>query len=506
MSQTWTLVNSSENFDIVNCYRNGQTTVTNGQHVIGMSGFNNSTKISDNYGSTFSNSNINMRFRKVVSTYINSTTQIVYGYNTDFFPEKSYIYKSTDGGNTFTNILNLNEKVYDISIDGNGILQLVKNNSTGGGGQGLYKYNTQLISVNQQITIYNSCKILVSYDGLKVYIFNENSPYGNIYISNDSGISFTSYTLPDSNINSACCNSSGSILYFTSYTYNLVYKSINNGVNWNSINVNTNATEQLGNIETDSTGNIIIVLSNGSSFNNVGVYLSTNAGVIFIYTNISSISASGYVAISSNGADIYACFSVYNSISSVYYYNNSSTPPTPSTSPIICFHESTKILTNQGYRPIRDLRKGDQIQTVDHGYVPIELIGHRVISHPANTYDRIKDQLYLCSRSKYPALFEDLIITGCHSILVKQFDSQEQRDKTERLLGDIYVTDNHYRLPACLDDRADVYDKPGDYTIYHFALENADYYMNYGVYANGLLVESSSRRFMHELAQMVLVD
>jgi hypothetical protein len=38
----------------------------------------------------------------------------------------------------------------------------------------------------------------------------------------------------------------------------------------------------------------------------------------------------------------------------------------------------------------------------------------------------------------------------------------------------------------------------GDHKIYHFALENEDNYMNYGVYANGLLVETTSKRFMDE--------
>ena len=70
----------------------------------------------------------------------------------------------------------------------------------------------------------------------------------------------------------------------------------------------------------------------------------------------------------------------------------------------------------------------------------------------------------------------------------------------------------HHILPkekypdACLDEEnANVFETPGEYTIYHFALENADYYMNYGVFANGLLVESSSKRYMIECSQMVLM-
>jgi hypothetical protein len=61
-------------------------------------------------------------------------------------------------------------------------------------------------------------------------------------------------------------------------------------------------------------------------------------------------------------------------------------------------------------------------------------------------------------------------------------------------------------LPAFLDNRASVYEHAGTYNIYHFALENADYYMNYGVYANGLLVETCSQRYLKEIANMSLIE
>jgi hypothetical protein len=76
--------------------------------------------------------------------------------------------------------------------------------------------------------------------------------------------------------------------------------------------------------------------------------------------------------------------------------------------------------------------------------------------------------------------------------------SSVERDDTIGLLGRLFMTENKYRLLACIDERAKPYSKEGLYTIWHFSLENADYYMNYGVYANGLLVESSSRRMMCE--------
>jgi hypothetical protein len=37
------------------------------------------------------------------------------------------------------------------------------------------------------------------------------------------------------------------------------------------------------------------------------------------------------------------------------------------------------------------------------------------------------------------------------------------------------------------------------------ALENNNYYMNYGVYANGLLVETCSKRYIKELSNMTII-
>jgi hypothetical protein len=177
-------------------------------------------------------------------------------------------------------------------------------------------------------------------------------------------------------------------------------------------------------------------------------------------------------------------------------------PSAPSTN-VVCFKEGSQILTKDGYRPVEELRKGDLIQTVEHGFLAIDMIGKREIVHEA-LENRIKNQLYRCNHED---VFDELVITGCHSILVEDFFSEEQREKTmEYNKGRVFITDNHYRLPAFLDDRTSVYEPAGTYTIYHFALANEDYYMNYGVYANGLLVETCSKRYLKEIANMSLIE
>lgn len=180
--------------------------------------------------------------------------------------------------------------------------------------------------------------------------------------------------------------------------------------------------------------------------------------------------------------------------------NNNNPLPLPI---IACFKQDTKILTDKGYVMIQKLRNGDLIKTLDNGFVPINMIGYKNIYNNC-CIERKKNHLYLCSQENYPEIFEDLIITGCHSILVDEFKEGE-RESVVELLGKIYITDNKYRLPACLDKRAEIYKKKGTYRIYHIALNNDNFYFNYGIYANGLLVETCSKRYLKELSDMTLI-
>ena len=169
-----------------------------------------------------------------------------------------------------------------------------------------------------------------------------------------------------------------------------------------------------------------------------------------------------------------------------------------------CFKENTKILTNNGYKYVQNLRKGDLIKTLNNNYKPIYLIAKGEIIHNASQ-EKIKNQLYKCSQKHYPEIFEDLIMTGCHSILIDDYLTENEKSKTIEINGDTYVTEGKYRLPTCCDEKSEVYEVPGTYTIYHFTLENEDDFMNYGVYANGLLVESCPERNLKRL-NMTLIE
>ena len=171
-----------------------------------------------------------------------------------------------------------------------------------------------------------------------------------------------------------------------------------------------------------------------------------------------------------------------------------------------CFKEDTKILTDKGYLCIQDLRKGDLVKTLNHNYLPIVMIGKRDLYHHGKK-ERIRDQLYKCRKEEYPEIFEDLIITGGHSILIDDYFSEEQKERSLEFIHAVdELIDNKIRLLAFIDERASVYDKPGNYTIYHLALENDDDNMNYGIYANGLLVEACSKNYLKEHSNMILID
>jgi hypothetical protein len=160
-----------------------------------------------------------------------------------------------------------------------------------------------------------------------------------------------------------------------------------------------------------------------------------------------------------------------------------------------CFKEGTNILcyvdNEEKYLPVQELRKGTLVKTEVNGYVAIHAIGQSKIYNSDNKLRHL-NRLFRCTREKYPELTEDLIITGCHGILVDddRITDEVKRKTKEITRDDVWLTGKKYRLLTCLDERAEPYEEEGTFPIWHFALDHFDKYMNYGIYANGLLVET----------------
>lgn len=221
------------------------------------------------------------------------------------------------------------------------------------------------------------------------------------------------------------------------------------------------------------------------------------AGAVLSYWTGQSGFSGSYIDVSYNPGATWV-----NDGNSTYLYPIWSSPER-----IMCFKEDTKILCLEDgieqYFPIQNLRKGVLVKTLTSGYQPISYIGHSKIYNQGDSL-RSKNRLYICHKEQYPELNEHLILTGCHSILVRTITDKEHVDTVE-LMGKIYITENRYRLMACIDERAKPYEEEGVFSIWHLALENEHDRANYGIYANGLLVESSSKRMMREYSGMTLL-
>ncbi|ARF09907.1 hint domain protein [Indivirus ILV1] len=170
-----------------------------------------------------------------------------------------------------------------------------------------------------------------------------------------------------------------------------------------------------------------------------------------------------------------------------------------------CFLEGTQILCFQNgteqYLPIQDLKNGTLVKTLKNGYIPINMIGTSQIYNSEDDTDPLY-KLYTYSKEQYPELLNDLVITGGHSILVDSL-TQEQHAKLIDLYGEVWFTDDKYRLLTIVNENAKKYNEQGFFNIWHLCLSNDDYYGNYGIYANGLLVESCSEAYMEKFMNII---
>jgi hypothetical protein len=267
----------------------------------------------------------------------------------------------------------------------------------------------------------------------------------------------------------------------------------------NGVNIPVDLVSQPSYYTDDYIFNLTITGSGGSTY----FELSTSFPVI-----ISGDGSSGMQTQNINDAGM--TYQVTNSSSDTYFMISFSsyTPPPPPTPPrVVCFKEDSKILclidNVETYVPVQDIRKGVLVKTSKNGFKAVEAIGTSQTSNSEET--PVKDRLFICSNDKYPEVFEDLYVTGSHSILVDEL-TEVQREKIIQLVRRIFVTDNKYRLMACIDERAKLFNEVGRFNIYHLALENENKLMNYGIYANGLLVETCSINFLTNKSTMKLLE
>jgi hypothetical protein len=171
--------------------------------------------------------------------------------------------------------------------------------------------------------------------------------------------------------------------------------------------------------------------------------------------------------------------------------------PTPD--PVICFKEGTKILCRLNgadvYVPIEYIEEGTLVKTYKHGYKKCKFNMKEQIK---NTEEHSINNLYRLSRTNNSQLFEDLYITGSHAMLYDTISEKEDEAmnnllETYNSKFDIQISnkiDNKYKLIAYYDDTMVEVKQNIVVSIYHLVLENENKYVNYGIYANGVLTES----------------
>jgi hypothetical protein len=168
---------------------------------------------------------------------------------------------------------------------------------------------------------------------------------------------------------------------------------------------------------------------------------------------------------------------------------------------ILCLNKELK----EEYMAIENMRVGTKVKILNGTYVKVHTIGKKTFINPDNA-DRGPNRLFRLTRKNYPELTQDLIITGCHSILVDKLLPQ-QKARHLQLMKSLYMTTGKFRLMSFIDEKAEPYLNPGEHEIWHFALENEEVVCNYGVYANGgLLVETASIKNMTEHSGLVPIE
>jgi len=171
-----------------------------------------------------------------------------------------------------------------------------------------------------------------------------------------------------------------------------------------------------------------------------------------------------------------------------------------------CFSEDTKILclnldSKEEYIPVKNLKKGDLVKTYLHGYRKINIICKGILK---NNISKFRDCMYKMKKTDENGLIEDLMVTGGHSIMVDEL-TKEEHDTTVRIWK-LDQVDNKYLLMAGISDKFEQIQGDKIFKYYHFSLENDGNPDNrYGVFANGVLVETPSETDIKTFKTVVFI-
>jgi len=171
------------------------------------------------------------------------------------------------------------------------------------------------------------------------------------------------------------------------------------------------------------------------------------------------------------------------------------------TSSSYCFNKGTKILclknNEEIYIPIENLQKGDLVKTYLHGYRKIDSLMHSLFKNNINEFTK---SMYVMS--KQDDMIDDLIITGGHSILVDEYETEEVKNNHKNLFGgELDPIDDKYLLLAGKSSKFKQIQGDDIFDIYHLCLEGEteEHDRRYGIWANGVLTESTYKKIIYNI-------
>ncbi len=175
-------------------------------------------------------------------------------------------------------------------------------------------------------------------------------------------------------------------------------------------------------------------------------------------------------------------------------------------SSIGCFLANSKVLTDSQLVPIQLLKKGDLVQTLNHGLLPVKFVGKCSFFNKL-TEERINAHLYKLNKNNFPELLEDLYVTGGHPLLVDEKDlDKETKKKLLDMDGTPIITEGKYRVFAMLHPKAELWNDEREHEIFDIVLENEDPKKNYGIWVNGILTESMDEEFFLKYSGMTEIN
>lgn len=150
------------------------------------------------------------------------------------------------------------------------------------------------------------------------------------------------------------------------------------------------------------------------------------------------------------------------------------------------FLEGTKItcrtpIGEEVQANVESLRPGDMVKTLNNGFMPVRVTSFITLSTPyAEDYGCLYQMSnpYICLASRQCTLVDEI--------------SDEIRLAIIQKVGYYNLADGMNKIPAFLDPRFSAIVQTQDLNVWYFSLEAEDGAQTYGIYANGILVESVS--------------